>query len=1809
MKISSNIRSLAATALILGLSRPTCGQEIGDSIYRDGAFEVIGTWGGLSFIYHAGLLYHYDAGNDSQYVIHATGDLMNSVKVEKFWDNFVGGDAFLGYRSELAWSWSDWGYTIRPSYSTRMSIIDHALDQLGAHYWNFASEWKTPNRVVLGYWFPGNMRCDGLVEYCYEEVGLNPNPDVVAFPGGPMIQFATMDSTARDLPSVNMTYPSSDHNTPANALVQTTANIMLQASLSDGWSGAAYNCPLEYWAVVYRGGVWQYSQKLGEGWNLQFFTMTEIGALYGFVAIGYDNAGNASVSEYRYVLYDPPSGNLSVQIQPEAARQAGAQWRVDGGAWLASGATVLVRSGWRLVEFSNVTNWTAPQPKSVNVLEDQTTVYTGTYAVSLGHIKVVVQPSGAVSEGLLWSVDSGPWRTSGNVESNLPASSTVRVVYQPTANWDAPPTNWVTVVANTTVTVTGTCTHATGSVLVNIAPGNVSSSARWRLITGATTSAWNVAGTELSGYLSGTSASIEFNSVSGWVTPAPQAFSIVRGRTTLTGTYYQVGSLRVVIQPAEAVADGGEWANTATQTFWYASGTTLTGLLHGTAYTITYKLPQLMSNAWWTAPVSSNVIIRGGETLMITGRYVATRGAVRVGIGPDGAIASGARWALSSYQPGVWHPGGQTVVGVPPGAQPIAFNSVTGWVAPSGLSVQVVAGQETSTNVLFTQVYYPNLYVATNGTHLFPFTNWVSAATNVQAAIDAAHTGSVIWVGNGTYPSRVPVLLGKAVTLRSANGPSGVTLSGMNISQCVMLSHSNALLTGFTVRNGRASHGGAIFMSAGTVSNCVITASVATYYAGGVMLNTGCKLLDSTVSGNTAQTNDAGGVYLNMGGFVDRCTVVSNLARKAGGIFLYAGGIVRNSLFAYNRAGHVYSLPENGHGGGVLCYPAGPVVENCTIVSNSAITGGGLFRNGGGAIRNSIIYDNSASLGSANHWEGIPEATERCCTTPSMGSGCITSPPQWMDLPNGDFRLRPTSPCLNAGTNLAWMTGAYDVERYPRVSSTTVDIGAYERTPIHYVWTSGGHRWPFLSWADASTNVQAGIASAARMDDVLVRSGTYRNNGDVVISQPITLTGVDGAATTIIDGQGSYRCLLAGTDAQIEGFTLSAGSAGIGAGLYCSTTGTVLRSCTFSGNTASQYGGGVFFAANGGLVDRCVFRDNEAVAKQGGALYARTGCKIFNTLIIANTADEGGGMFLYQGGEVDGCTIVGNSARLTGGVRFFEGGDTVRNSIICSNGNDIGSNGGGGTVTWSCTPAFAGTGNISVPPQFASDGSYHLSPTSPCIDAGQTQTWMASASDLEGFPRITGPSVDMGAFERTPIHYVALTGDASWPFRRWGDAARRPQTAIAAAEPGDTVIVSNGTYVLNEVVRIDKPILVKSLSDASNTILDADHNTRVAEILSGTMEGFRLVNGRESDDGGGVYIDGGGILRRCTVDHCASQRSAGGVFVYGPGSVEQCRIEDNESNEEGGGINLKGEGCLLRRSEVVRNVSGPAGGGAVAANGTRIENCLILDNMTDGFGGGAYLAGGELDSCTVFGNEAGDAGAGVACQEGTVLRSIIIGNGTGAQYVDEGGRWEYNCTYPVIGEGGIEEDPLFADAPHDLRLTTGSPCIDKSRTGPPDDFLGQVRPLDGDNNHELDFDMGAYEFVHPLADSDNDGLGDDWENTYFGSATNGVASADSDGDAVLNLSEFQGDTHPWIAGSFLRFTDVQLTNAIVKYPITLRWQGGVMAWQYIEGTTNLNGSSTVWTTLFTNQPPTQITNTLSLPTKADQYFYRIKAQR
>ena len=165
-----------------------------------------------------------------------------------------------------------------------------------------------------------------------------------------------------------------------------------------------------------------------------------------------------------------------------------------------------------------------------------------------------------------------------------------------------------------------------------------------------------------------------------------------------------------------------------------------------------------------------------------------------------------------------------------------------------------------------------------------PYTNWLTAATNIQDAVDAAVAGDTVLVTNGLYQTGGRAVFGtmtnrvvidRSVTLMSVNGPELTVIKGYQLPgvtngdgaiRCVFLG-DGAVLSGFTLTNGatctsgdytREQGGGGIFCDYdyGTATNCILTGNSANR-GGGAQ---GGTLNDCILTGNSAN-DDGGGAH------------------------------------------------------------------------------------------------------------------------------------------------------------------------------------------------------------------------------------------------------------------------------------------------------------------------------------------------------------------------------------------------------------------------------------------------------------------------------------------------------------------------------------------------------------------------------------------------------------------------------------------------------------------------------------------------------------------------------------------------------------------------------------------------------------------------------------------------------------------------------------------------------------------------------------------------------------------------------------
>jgi len=273
-------------------------------------------------------------------------------------------------------------------------------------------------------------------------------------------------------------------------------------------------------------------------------------------------------------------------------------------------------------------------------------------------------------------------------------------------------------------------------------------------------------------------------------------------------------------------------------------------------------------------------------------------------------------------------------------------------------------------------------YVSKAGNDSWDGLSWVTAKLTIQAGINLATSGDTVWVRDGTYVENITV--GAGIIVRSETGlPADVAIDGGGVGRVATMADTSSWLIGFTVTNGSvAGSGGGI--NYGSALNCILTNNAATSYGGGAYE---CHLINCVLSENTA------GIY---GGGISGNSTTSNSC-------LFTD---HTSLFAF------------GFG----------AMYNCTITRNS----GGMQ---GGTINNCIFWGNSGGCNTNINYS---------CGEGFTGVYNIASDPLFVS--STDFRLQPSSPCINIGNNAYVTAGDKDLDSNERIWPTDgiVDMGAYE---------------------------------------------------------------------------------------------------------------------------------------------------------------------------------------------------------------------------------------------------------------------------------------------------------------------------------------------------------------------------------------------------------------------------------------------------------------------------------------------------------------------------------------------------------------------------------------------------------------------------------------------------------------------------------------------------------------------------------------------------------------------------------------------
>ena len=621
-----------------------------------------------------------------------------------------------------------------------------------------------------------------------------------------------------------------------------------------------------------------------------------------------------------------------------------------------------------------------------------------------------------------------------------------------------------------------------------------------------------------------------------------------------------------------------------------------------------------------------------------------------------------------------------------------------------------------------------------------------------------------------------------------------------------------------------------------------------------------------------------------------------------------SGHLFRNCLFAGN------SNPSGGiiHQQGCTGY----TIESCTFAGNSDAKNA--LVNGGATPCTNLLVNPIFTAPIETPTAVKTVVASNCCMTALLGgehdSGNIASSDPGFKRPlHGNYRLLSTSPCVDAGLALAWMTAErLDLSGKARVAGAAPDIGCHERQPGEFdtsLLVVPGEEFRTGAWADASTDVQGVVDSAEDGDLILVRSGEYRLAETIVISNktvtfrscsPETL--LPDRDGTVFDGaQCEGRAMVVSTGPMetvdsaygptpsashpivVDGFTFRGFSAAEGGAVWFGGQGSVngspamITNCAFICNSASSNGGAVRMF-HGGRIAGCLFEGNTAGGK-GGAVYCEStqayswnvqgwdgildsrdwyfysivGC----TFRTNTAASHGGAVTSHRNVVLRGCLLDRNSAgySMNGAGLYAQFGSRVESCVFSGNtfAKDVAANAATGYGTACCVGGSSLVSNCVATAGGSGYGAIYTAGSKTFLAVDCISTNNVS----EGF-WVNGGTIRQCLSAANESSGIRQFQSSSAPLNIENCTIAGNGTKAAVAGIAISVAANyNTNFVCNSIICGNGGGVVsiatddgRQRSEISNSMVDADAPSMANVIFTGT---WRVPNVRFVDAAAGDY--------------------------------------------------------------------------------------------------------------------------------------------------------------------------------------------------------------------------------------------------------------------------------------------------------------------------------------------------------------------
>ena len=243
---------------------------------------------------------------------------------------------------------------------------------------------------------------------------------------------------------------------------------------------------------------------------------------------------------------------------------------------------------------------------------------------------------------------------------------------------------------------------------------------------------------------------------------------------------------------------------------------------------------------------------------------------------------------------------------------------------------------------------------------------------------------------------------------------------------------------------------------------------------------------------------------------------------------------------------------------------------------------------------------------------------------------------------------------------------------------------------------------------------------------------------------------------------------------------------------------------------------------------------------------------------------------------------------------------------------------------------------------------------------------------------------------------------------------------IAAAAPGDTVLVAPGTYSGLDNRDLDfagKDLVLRSEAGALETTIDCQELGRAIRFHTGetnaaVVDGFTIRNGKmvgfeTAFWGGAIACDESApSILRCVFE--TNTASIGGAIALlsttgAAPAVRECSFTGNSASQQGAGVVCDGVQTTFVLCIFSLNSALVQGGAAMCIGGgthVTFNDCAFTENFA-GSGGGVLVRDGQvtLNDCILANNTATSSGGGlIASNEAAVTmnRCLFQGNSVGA---------------------------------------------------------------------------------------------------------------------------------------------------------------------------------------------------------------------